>query len=417
MFKFFVFLTLVMMLALAGGALAGETEWTFYGVAHASINSLGNGEDSQIGVTSNTSRFGFRGAHALNEDFTAFWQFESLLDLTGANSQTISVPTYVLEPGETEGEYELVESSKSVAVKGTTLATRNTFVGVKHKDMGSFMVGRHDTPFKSLGRKVEVFPDQLGDHRAVTQGWDRRLTEIAAWKSPDWSGFGLFAAYQFDQADMGAEEGKTAMSAMASYATEQFMLGVAYEAFSTGHGKTTGTGAEMRYGDGPTAVRAAARYMADQFELVGLYQSATEQMWAGDTPAISEWTYTTMGAGAIFHANEKWDVKGAFYMLDKNTDAADDADTPDFDESDTQATMMAFGIERIFTKNASVYAQFATISNGDATNIALGGSDSGFGLAPDGITGATIIGDGNPLTDDDTHENPIGFSVGTVVNW
>jgi len=71
------------VLMLAGGAFAADSDWSFYGVAHSSINVLNNGEDSQLGLTSNTSRFGFKGTAPLNEDFTAFWQFESLVDFAG----------------------------------------------------------------------------------------------------------------------------------------------------------------------------------------------------------------------------------------------------------------------------------------------------------------------------------------------
>lgn len=403
------FITLsILALALTGAAFAEDSDWNFYGVAHASINSLNNGSDNQLGVTSNSSRFGFRGTKPLNDTFTAFWQFESLLDLTGSvkktqtltHTHTASGRSVVVNPAEL-----------TVTHEGVTLATRNTFVGVKHEDAGSLMVGRHDTPFKALGRKVEVFSDQMGDHRAMTQGWDRRLTEVVAWKSPDWSGFGVFAAYQFDQADMGAVEPKTAFSGMMSYTTEQFMVGAAYEALSSAYGVTLGS----KYSDGPAAMRLAGKYMAEQFDVCALFQSVTTKVVSD--AEFADQTSMLMGGGATYHANEKWDIKGAFYLLDTNTDANDDRTTLTFDESDTQATMLALGVERIFSKNVAVYAQFASVSNGDATNIALAGADSGFG---GGISGAAIAATEYNADDDlisGTYDNPVGFSVGTVVSW
>jgi len=415
LFKKSLIALLVLTLALVNAAYAGDPSWTFYGVAHASINSLSDGADSQVGVTSNTSRFGFKGTQPLNEEFTAFWQFESTLDLTGANTQTVTVttPTYELVPGETEGEYELVRTNveTKVAVGGTTLAMRNTFVGVKHKELGALLVGRHDTPYKVLGRKVEVFPDQLGDHRAMTYGWDRRLAEVVAWKSPDWSGFNVLAAYMFDQAAMGADEGKTAISAMATYSGPQYMLGLAYEVLSSGFGVTRTDGSATIYSDGPVGLRAAGKYSAEKFDLCGIYQSTTTK--AVGTGNFIDKTATMMGAGAIFHADKGWDLKGAFYMMNSDTDAADVTATTSFDESDTQATMMAFGVERVFNPTVSVYAQFAAITNGDATNVALGGADSGFAAGKGYVNGATIVTAGSP----DTYDNPAGFSVGTVVNW
>jgi predicted porin len=406
------FITLsILALALTGAAFAEDSDWNFYGVAHASINSLNNGSDNQVGVTSNTSRFGFRGTKPLNDAFTAFWQFESTLDLTGSVKKTQTLTHTHTNSGR---PVAINPAEVTVTHEGVTLATRNTFVGVKHEDAGSLLVGRHDTPFKALGRKVEVFSDQLGDHRAMTQGWDRRLTEVVAWKSPDWSGFGVFAAYQFDQADLGAVEPKTAFSGMVSYATEQFMVGAAYEAFSSAYGVTLDSN-PTEYSDGPAAMRLAGKYMAEQFDVCALFQSVTTKVKSGNE--FADETSMLVGGGATFHANEKWDIKGAFYMLNTNTDAEDVTTTRTVDESDTQATMLALGVERIFSKNVAVYAQFASVSNGDATNIALAGSDSGFG---GGISGAAIAA--TEYGDDDdliagTYDNPVGISVGTVVSW
>lgn len=375
MFKKLLLTLSALTLLAAGTAFAGDTEWTFYGVGHASLNSLSNGEDSQLGLTSNTSRFGFKGMTPMNEDFTAFWQFETLLDVIGNDSN------------------------------GTEIGTRNTFVGMKHATAGKIVFGRHDTPFKTLGRKVELFHDQLGDHRAMTDGWDNRLTELVAYVSPDWDGFSIFAAYQFDQVDIydvskADWEAETAMSAMAAYSTEQFMLGAGYEAASSGYGPQIGD----EYGDGPKAIRFAGKYMAEQFDLVGLFQSATYQyVMAGD---FEDWKTQTMGFGAAFKPNQKWAVKGQMFMFNTYTDAEDDEDTDDVDESDATATMLAFGVDRIFTPNVTCYAQFVTMSNGDMTNVALGGSQSGFGKEVFGMydTNGEI-------------QNPSGISVGTVITW
>jgi len=375
LFKKLLLTLSALTLLTAGAAFAGDTEWSFYGVGHASLNSLSNGEDSQIGLTTNTSRFGFKGKTPMNEEFTAFWQFESLLDVVGNDED------------------------------GTRIGTRNTFVGMKHATAGKILFGRHDTPFKTLGRKVELFTDQLGDHRAMTDFWDSRLTEMVAYVSPDWDGFSIFAGYQFDQVNIfdaakADWEAKTAMSAMAAYQTEQFMLGGAYEAWSSGWGDYDGE----EYSDGPKAIRLAGKYMAEQFDLVGMFQSATYEEFVGDD--LEDWKTQTLGFGAAFKPNQKWAVKGQMYMLNTWTDAADDSETDDVDEGDATATMLAFGIDRIFTPNVTVYAQFVTMSNGDMTNVPLGGADSGFGQEVWGM----------PDTDGEI-QNPSGISLGTVISW
>ena len=388
MFKKMLLTLSALTLLMAGAAYAGDANWSFYGVGHVSLNMLNNGNDSQLGVTSNTSRFGFKGTAPMNEDFTAFWQFESLVDFAGNR-------------------------------ESTDIGTRNTFVGVKHATAGKFVFGRHDTPFKALGRKVEFFPERLGDFRSVTHGWDNRLSELFAWVSPDWDGFSIFAAYMFDQGDhydMDDEdyEAMTTMSAMASYSTEKFMLGAAYEALSSGFGEYDPETDSV--GDGDKAMRFVGKYMAPKFELGGLYQSMTYEYSDYIDKALQEWNSSVMGIGGVYHVNPQWNVKAAMYIFNDNTDAEDDTETDDVDESDTTATMLAFGVERIFTENVLVYLQYGSMSNGEALadswdgdgyGVALAGNQAGFG------TGGTY----GTWDDSDEFQDPSGFSVGAVVNW
>ncbi|MBM4130749.1 porin [bacterium] len=382
MFKKLLLTLSALTLLTAGAAFAGDTEWTFYGVGHVSLNMLNNGTDSQLGLTSNTSRFGFKGKAPMNEDFTAFWQFESLMDFAGNRVST-------------------------------AIGDRNTFVGLKHATAGKFVFGRHDTPLKALGRKVEFFPERLGDNRSMTHGWDRRLSEIAAWVSPDWDGFSIFAAYMFDQGnhyDMSDEdyEAMTAMSAMASYTTEQFMFGAAYEALSAGFGEWDED--TDKWGDGPKSMRFAAKYTAPEFEVGGLFQTMSYQ-YSDYAKAIRDWNASVMGLGGVYHVKPEWNVKAAMYIFNDNTDAVDNAATTNRDESDTKATMMAFGVERVFTENMLIYLQYASISNGEAlpyydADVALAGNQAGFG------TGGTW-----GTWDDGEFKDPSGFSLGAVVSW
>ncbi|MBK7670316.1 MAG: porin [bacterium] len=383
MFKKMLLTLSVLTLLTAGAAFAGDANWNFYGVGHVSLNMLNNGSDSQLGLTSNTSRFGFKGTTPMNEEFTAFWQFESLVDFAGNRTST-------------------------------EIGARNTYVGVKHASAGKFVFGRHDTPLKALGRKVEIFPDQLGDFRSVSHGWDNRLSELFAWVSPDWDGFSIFAAYMFDQGDhydMSDEdyEAMTAMSAMASYTAEKFMVGAAYEALSSGFGEYDGE--TDSYGDGDKSMRFVAKYTAPEFELGGLFQTMTYQ-YSDYTKAIQDWNSSLMGLGGVYHINPQWNVKAALYIFNDNTDAEDDTDTTDVDESDTKATMMAFGVERVFTETMLVYLQYGSISNGEGLvdnggDVALAGNQAGFG------TGGTF----GTFDDSGDFQDPSGFSVGAVLSW
>jgi predicted porin len=381
----------ILTLVMAGAAVAGNTEWTFYGVAHASLNSLSDGNSHQLGLTSNTSRFGLKGTSPVNDSFTAFWQLESVLDMVG-----------------------------NTGSDGTEIGTRNTFVGVKNETTGKFILGRHDTPFKTLGRQVEMFPDQLGDFRTMTQGWDNRQSEIAAWVSPDWDGFSIFAAYQFNLVDLlsagNAElEDQTSASVMGTYTTDHFMVGAAYQGFSEGYDSWDGD----HVGDGPTAMRLAGKYMAERFELAGLYQTMTAKFEDDGSFEFDDQNRSVMGLSGTYHATDQWNLKGAVFVYNDDTDAVDEEPYEGYealDESDTRATMIVVGVERVFNENVLVYAQMATVNNhdglleSDGDHVSLGGNDSGFGMEVAGSYDYDYWEDGN-------WQDPAGFSVGTVISW
>lgn len=374
MFKKLLTTTLVLaVLIAAGSAFAGDMDWKFYGKLHSSINMLSNGENSQLGLTSNTSRFGFKGSSAMNADYDLIWQFESVLNIA-QNS-------------------------------GTSLGTRNTFVGIANEKLGRIQMGIHDSPFKTLGRKATFFQDEIGDFRQMTFGTDSRYDDLLMWISPDWTGFSMFLAYQFDQNSgklnpyVGTDatfDAETKFSGMASYAKDEFMLGAAMEMWSKGYAATEpGTGGTTLYGDNPMAMRFVGKYMGDQFGVTGLFQTIKAQ-YSDLDKAFVDMKAQTLGFEAMFKANEQWNIKGAYYMADPDTDA----DNDDYG-------LLAFGVERVFTKNVMWYAQFATLSYGDAAdNWELGGPSNGFGSSVAGFENA-----------DGTFSNPTGFSIGTAVTW
>jgi predicted porin len=365
-------LTTLMVLAIAltaVSATAGDVDWKFYGKVHASINYLSNGENSQLGLTSNTSRFGFKGSAAMNDEFTFVWQFEQKLNLAQTGNEVLS--------------------------------NRNSYVGFKNAKLGEVRMGIHDSPHKTLGRKTTFFFDTIGDNRTVTFGTDTRETDILAWVSPNWSGFGLFLAYQFDKdgtkldpaAAADAEfYSKTLFSGMATYTADNFLVGASMIMFGEGYNATDGADR----GDSPMVLRFAGKYNAEKFGVAGQFLTVGSQSWDG-TDYVDN-TAQTIGGEVIFHANEKYDVKGGFYMADPNTDADDD-----------EYNLMTIGIDRNFSKSLQMYVQYAMLSNGDAGNGTLGGIGSG----PNGF-GKKVSGWQN---EDGGYENPMGFSWGMAYKW
>ena len=330
MFNKKMILMLVVLSALvAGMATAGDANWKVYGKLHTSLNMVSDSEDSQMRLTSNTSRFGLKGSYELNENFTAIWQFEQMLN---------------------------------IAQKGDDgLANRNSFVGVKG-EWGTFVAGIHDTPFKTLGRKTTFFFDSVGDNRAAMMKWDRRLQDVVAYISPDFDGFSFFGAYHMDQGDLGADEAMTAFSAMASYNKDGIYIGAAMENLSKGFSGYDYEGTTM-YGESQMGMRFAGKYTAEKFAVAAIFQSLS------DVDGVADLSATTMGGEVLFKMNEKFNFKGGMWMADPNTDADDD-----------EYNLLSIGIDHNYCKSVSYYVQYAMMMNGDASAEGIGSNGWGSSI-------------------------------------
>lgn len=387
---------MVLLIAITAGTAVAGGDWKFYGKLHASIDYLTDGDEAGLYMANNTSRFGFKGGQALNDDFTFVWQFES----------AVNIPQ--------KGGF-------------TGLANRNSYLGVKG-DFGELRFGRHDTPFKIVGRKVDLFKDEMGDLRQATMQWDRRLDDVVAWVSPNWDGFGILAAFQLDQSSdnedgeadnpvMPSAVSKTAYSVMAHYKADAFFLAAAVEGLSEGYTEIDldddiddDDVPDLFYADTPLGVRFAAAYDAEKFKFVLLYQMLNNftGMWDVTDPANPEfkgYDSNTIGGGILFRAAPAWNLKGQAYVVNPNKDANDDAGTDGIDESDNKGTMVAIGIDHMAAKNVTFYAQWATFMNGEGADFHLAGSN-GHGRS---VSGA--------MDPDGTYNNPMGFSVGSIVKF
>ena len=105
--------------------------------------------------------------------------------------------------------------------------------------------------------------------------------------SPDWSGFNLFLAYQFDQYsekldwDQPADAeffAETMFSGMASYMKNEFFVGASMMHALRGLATTSEPGDETNRGDSPMVFRLAGKYDAEKFGIAARYLNASDQM-------------------------------------------------------------------------------------------------------------------------------------------
>ena len=111
---------------------------TFYGTAHLSVDSL-SGTTKDLQVNSRGSRLGVKGVKMFKDDLQGFYQFEFQVDMADNNG------------------------SKNTDI---LIKSRNMFVGIKNNDIGSLIIGRHDTALKkAIG--IKVFPDTVAELTSI----------------------------------------------------------------------------------------------------------------------------------------------------------------------------------------------------------------------------------------------------------
>jgi predicted porin len=178
--------------AFAAPAFAATSNVDVYGRLDVAIQDT-NDTNYEMQVTDNVSRLGFKGTEDLGGGLKAIWQIESQLN-----------------PGGNDG------------LDGAgTVGGRNTFVGLAG-GFGTFVMGRHDTPYKLGTASLDIFGDTIGDYNGrlgyvtsyanpavppvpptitvttvvdpIYGAHDARLGNAIAYISPTWDGFHFAAA-------------------------------------------------------------------------------------------------------------------------------------------------------------------------------------------------------------------------------
>lgn len=329
----------LLALAVAGAMaapLAAQAEVTIYGVAHVSVDALDNdasgpAERDGLFVSSNSSRIGFKGSEDLGGGLKAIWQIESAVDLSDGI---------------------------------TGMGGRNSFVGLAG-GFGAVIAGKHDTPFKIIGRKVDLFADQIGDAQNLTSvggvGWDLRAPNVVAYISPSFNGLQAIVAYV---AEDGGED-TDAYSLNLTYSNGPLFLGAAYEQHNEGLTDLVGGDDEEK------GFRLAASYEFGAFKVTGLYQNLSDV--GGDSGKDAD----VWGLGAAYSFGNNV-VKAQYYSADSDVDG--DAD------------MWAIGLDHNFSKSTTAYIAYAQTDNDDDGAYTMEGPGHGphFGVVGDKPSGFSI---------------------------
>ncbi len=315
--------------ALAVGAtlitpvIANAADVKIYGRAHVSLDYLDDGKDyNEVGLSSNSSRLGFKVEQELENNMTVFGQIEQ--------------------------EVNFASGSKG---DGVDFATRDTFVGLKG-DFGQVKVGRFDSPFKAARGPVNFFGDQMGDIRNVTRvndhKFDERNDNTIEYKSPKFgNGFQVAAgvsmhkgkAIEKDSTGEGLDDNK-AYDVALTYKEGPIDLAVAYEKYEDNSANTSDKLSR-------DAIRLAGAYkLTEELNLGAFYQfSQIDNENLTDEPEVQ-----VFGLAADYKFAPKTTIRGQIFQRD-------------VDATDANATLIALGLEHRLDKAVRVYGNIATALN------------------------------------------------------
>ncbi len=315
----------------APAAFAATSNVDVYGKLHMSVSLFDDqpAGTSDVQVSSNASRIGFKGSEDLGGGLAAIWQIESGVNLDEQNGG---------------------------------VANRNSFVGLKG-GFGSVLLGNHDTPLKLVGRAVDLFGDTMADSRNVMGGGsDARARNTVAYLSPSFSGLSFAGAYSTDfpgaAVAAGDTDNRTVYNLSATYKNGPLFAGLG---FGDGDGhEAAGMGAQWR---------VAAGFDMGNLKFVGQYDRLKDDntilplAMVGDYDAWMLGVGYTMGA-MVFKAN---------YM------------DGDFDNTAVDPQQWTIGVDYNLSKRTMAYALYA---NGE--NVALGAGAGSSDQILSGVAGGDI---------------------------
>lgn len=172
-----------------------------YGIAHVSVDSVsGTGVTKDLEVKSRSSRLGVKGEKTFKGGLQGFYKFEIQYDMSDDNN----------------GD-DFIKS-------------RNMYVGLKDKDLGSLLVGRHDTAMKkAIG--IKIFSDTVAELTSVMGkdvGLYNRTDNTIFYKSKKFGPLQVMASVSTLEGDA-ANESFDVESVALTYKEKNLYVGLAHE--------------------------------------------------------------------------------------------------------------------------------------------------------------------------------------------
>lgn len=332
--------------ALAAGPLLASADVKLYGRLHVSVDfhnpgdkgtTTGGGSDRKsTNVSSNASRWGLDISEKLGGGMTAVGKLEQAVYADGEDA---------------------------------TQTSHARWVGLQGK-FGKITAGIHESPFKLIGRAVELFPEYIGDARNITamganpaavqpsanadnngsQGWEQRPANSMQYSTPSLAGFVLSYMYSADMVVSTASEDNRRRLDDVSVVYSQGPLYV-------GLSHQTHRFNSIADGGNPTekGTRLGASYNFGAFKVVGLYQDLKDL--GGTASGASSVNRKAWGLGGAYTAGNNV-FKVQYYKAGNLSNFSNGASG-----DNTGAKMWTLGWDHLFSKTAKAYVAYAKTDN------------------------------------------------------
>jgi predicted porin len=339
-------------------AFAATSNVDIYGTVDLGVNYIspdnhdyeGMGNDGSLTLSSNVSRIGFKGSEDLGSGLSAIYQIETNLYVDGAKDSFGSL--------------------------------RNSFVGL-HGGWGTFLMGKHDTPVKILGRSVDNFGNSLADSRNIlgadastgSPDFDLRAPNVIAYGTPNFSGVSALVAYVTSHTPLtkipaasscssGIDCNKDdAYSGFVKYDSDMFMVGGGYE-------KHNIDSSDPLIGKWDRSIwRLVGSVTLGDFKLGAQYDNQDDNLSPHE------------------FKRDGWGIFGN-YKLGNATLKANYLDAGSIDgSSSTSAKQYTVGADYSLSKRTTVYAYYAKVDNSNNSGYGLG-AGAGISKTSVGVSGA-----------------------------
>ncbi len=347
-------------LAAEGEAPVVKGNIEVYGAAKLSVDVIdtdakATGADKSLTrVSSNSSRIGFKGAEALNDDMSAVMQLELGINYDGTQT---SVATSVT-------------NTTTGATKNTNIdkiTYRNSYAGISSKAVGAVIFGIHDTPYKQATGSLDAFGDTMADYNAVigavnaASDFDLRAKDTIMYMSPKWGGLQIMAATSKTGEESGtnASGNKSEYSLSASFTSGPVYVALANEVHKNGYGSLDTLGYKIE------GIKAGAGFTLEGTKIGLVYETLK------DGVSDSKNTRNALYLAASQRIGSET-IKIAYGK-------AEDGKDPN---TKTGATLTAAGVDHSFSKRTTAYVLYAKMKNDDNATYGLGQSGAGGAYAP-----------------------------------